>query len=308
MLDPVDVDLRLLRYFVAVADTLHFGRAAEQLFVSQPALSQQIRRFEHALGFDLFIRDRRSVALTSAGDALVDEARAALAAGDAFGQAARRQRRAEHGELVVGFHVRWPYNVLPRVLRRYRDALPDISVQLVQHDFRDTSAGLRSGDADVALLHLPLVGDGLEFMPVAQEERVAMVARDDALADRETVTVAELVASGLAWGVPTDDDPVWRDFWSAAAERAAVGGADVEVVQPATQDALFQTIASGRAVALSYRALVEMYRPPGIALLRVAGLSPAVLAVAWRSDDRRRHVAAFVDHVVEILDARDECG
>ncbi len=297
----MDVDLRLLRSFVAVADTLHFGRAAEQLFLSQPALSQQVRRLEQRIGLSLFDRDRRSVALTPAGAALLPDATAALAAADDFRVAARRLRRTRQGELVVGFHVRWPSNVLPAVLRRFREVLPDVRVEVVQHDFLDTSAGLRAGASDVALLHLPLAGDDLEIVEVATVERVALVARDHPLARDETTTVAALVASGTPWAIPSDNDPVWRDFWSAADERAAVGGDDVDVIQPATQDALFQVIASGGGIGLSYRSLVESQRPDGIVCLGVAGLSPGVLGVGWRADDDRELVTTFARCVEEVL-------
>lgn len=291
----MDVDLRLVRYFVAVADTLHFGRAAEQLFISQPALSQQIRRFEDALGFDLFVRDRRSVALTAGGRALLDDARAALAAGDRFGQAARRQRRTRHGELVVGFHVRWPYNFLPRVLRRYREALPGIAVQLVQHEFHDSSAGLRTSDSDVALLSLPMDQSGLALMEVAREERVVIVAADHPAAAGGTVALAELVHSGLPWAVPANDDAVWRDFWGLTDARAAVDGGRTSTVQLATVDALFDVIASAQAVAVTFRALVEVYRPSGVVAVEVDDLPPAILAVAWRDGDERPQVAGFIE-------------
>lgn len=292
-------DLRLLRYFLAVAETLHFGRAAERLYVSQPALSQQVRKLEDDLGLRLFDRDHRSVTLTTAGTALLGPARAAVQAGDAFAVAARRQVRHRRRELVVGFHTRWPGNFLPRVMRAYAAVVPDVRVELQQHTFADTSAGLRTGDTDAALLHLPVSGDEIRTQALTSEPRVVMLAEDHPLATASEVTVAQLLAEGTPWAVPPDTDPAWRDFWSARPERAAAGGADVETVQPLTQEALFQVVAGGQAVVITYAAIEEVYRPPGVRFVPVAGLAPAVMAVAWRADDTRPDVAAFVTAVCE---------
>ena len=295
--DHVDADLRLLRYFVAVAEELHFGRAAERLFVSQPALSQQIRKLESDVGATLFLRDRRSVALTDAGAALLGPARAAVAAGEEFSLAARHQARAQRRELVVGFHTRWPGNFLPQVLRDYRTLRPGVTVRLSQYDFGDTSAGLRTGETDAALIHLPVSGDELRWQPLSSEPRVVMLAEDHPLADRATVTVHELLAHPTAWAVPPDADPVWRDFWSAAPERSAAGGQDVDRVQPMTQEALFQVIAGGTAVGLTYAAMEAVYHPPGLRFVPVADIDPAVMAVSWRATDDRSDVRAFVTAV-----------
>ncbi|HXV94246.1 MAG TPA: LysR substrate-binding domain-containing protein [Pseudonocardia sp.] len=292
----MEVDLRLLRYFLAVAEHLHFGRAAERLYVSQPTLSQQIRKLEAELGIPLFERDRRTVSLTEAGAALVEPARAAVEAGAAFARSAARQSRRRQRRLVVGFHVRWPGNFLPRVMRAYREVRPDVNVVLDQYDFTDTSAGLRSGATDAALVHLPVTGEEIRCQPLWSEPRVVMLAEDHPLADRDHVTVGHLVAAGTAWGVPPDDDPAWRDFWSAAPERAAAGGG-VEPVHALTQEALFQMVSSGRVVALTYASMEEMYRPPGVRFLPVQGIAPAVMAVAWRAEDTRPDVAAFVTAV-----------
>lgn len=299
----MSVDLRLLRYFVTVAETLHFGRAADRLFVSQPALSQQIRKLETDLRTTLFVRDRRTVDLTDAGHALLPHARAALEAGDAFVLAARRQARMEHREFVVGFHTRWPDNFLPRVLRAYREVRPDVSVDLRQFDFSDTSAGLRDGSSDVALLHLPLSPDGLRWRELSYDGRVVMLAEDHPLATEREVTVAQIVASGTPWGIPPDADPTWRDFWSAAAEREAAGMPPVTGIHQITQEGLFQTVASGHAVALTYAAMERAYSPPGISFVPVGDLSPAVLAVAWRAEDGRGDVEAFVGVAASVAGA-----
>jgi DNA-binding transcriptional LysR family regulator len=295
----VDVDLRLLRYFVAVAEGLHFGRAAERLFVSQPTLSQQIRRLERDLGAELFVRDRRSVRLTDAGTALLGPARVVVAAGEAFAATARQVSRTGRRHLLVGFHIRWPDNLVPRAIRHFRAEAPEVRVELRQYDFRDTSAGLRSGETDLAFLHLPVDETVFAWRVIATDARVAMLARDHPLADRAAVTVTDLVAAGTPWAVPFDDDPAWRDFWSARPEREDAGGADTARLQPLTQDALFELVASGDAVGLTYAAMEQVYRPPGVRFVPVADLGPATMAVARRRDDTRPDVVGFVAAMAE---------
>ncbi len=290
----VDANLRLMRYFVAVGETLHFGRAAERLYISQPALSQQIRKLEDDLGIALFLRDRRSVQLTPAGAGLLSHAQAVIASADVFTRAAQRESRMHRGQMVVGFHTRWPDGFLPRVIRAYRDVRPGVSLDLAQHDFSDTSAGLRLGTSDAALVHLPLTAEGLRWQELSTEPRVMMVAQDHPLADSLATTVAEVLGTGTPWGVPPDTDPVWRDFWSAAPERAAAGGSDVARVQPMTHEALFDSVASGQSVALTYASLGRVYAPEGVRFIPMEDLTPAVLAVAWRSEDTRAHIGDFV--------------
>src|SRR4051794_30797353 len=122
----VDLDLRKLRYFAAVAEGLHFGQAAERLYVAQPVLSRQIRKLERELGAELFVRSSRHVELTEVGRQLLEEARPLLAAADAAG---RRVRRAAQGRrpLVVGFFIGDP---ISRLVRAFRVAHPDIAVEV----------------------------------------------------------------------------------------------------------------------------------------------------------------------------------
>lgn len=297
------VDVRLLRYFLAVADELHFGRAAAALFVSQPALSQQIRKLETDLGADLFVRDRRSVALTDTGLALLAPARAVVQASREFDVAARRAVRAQRRELGVGFLNPWPDGFLPRVLRRFRETHPHVTVDVRQYDFRDSTLGLRSGEMDVALLHLPLSWEGAAWAPVATAPRVAMVADDLPVAAAGAVTVAELVATGLPWATPPPEaDPAWRDFWSAVPERAALGADLSRSALALTPAEYFSQVATGAAIGLSDAMIEPVYRPPGVRFLLVTDLSPSQRVVGWRRDDDREDVHAMVRTILAVAD------
>ena len=296
----VNVDLRLLHYFLAVADELHFGRAAAALYVSQPALSQQIRKLEGELGAELFVRDRRSVTLTESGQGLLEPARKAVAASEEFVAAARRGRRLQRRELAVGFMVRWPDGFSAKVVRAYRERRPEVVVDVRQYDFRDTTVGLRSGEMDVSLLHLPLSWTGAALRPLCTTRRLVMLAEGHPLAGRDEVSLAELVGTGLPWAIPPPEaDEAWRAFWSASTERSAVGGHPATVT-PRNQEAFFDQVASGTLLGLTEELVAQVYRPHGVTFVPVTDLSPATRAVGWRRDDTRDDVLAMVQTICEV--------
>ena len=187
------IDLRKLRSFVAVAEELHFGRAADRLYVSQPVLSRQIQQLERDLGAELLRRTSRAVRLTPAGEQLLSDARALLASADAT---RRRIRAAVEGQdtLTIGFFVG---DVFTDALRAFRRRHPGVDVELHRIYWNDQVGVLHDGRVDVAFVHLPIDETGLRVLPVRVEPRVAVVARTHRLADRESVAIDELA-----------DDPV----------------------------------------------------------------------------------------------------
>src|SRR5688572_8531295 len=145
------VELRHLRYFVAVAEELHFGRAAQRVGIAQPALSQQIRRLEEEVGVELFHRTRRKVELSAAGRAMEGRARQALAAADAAIDAARRAARGEAGHLTVGFIETAATTIVPLAVRRLRAEHPDVGLTLRELGVAAQIDGLRAGALDVGV-------------------------------------------------------------------------------------------------------------------------------------------------------------
>jgi DNA-binding transcriptional LysR family regulator len=186
------LETRELRYFVAVAEELHFGRAAERLGISQPPLSRAIRQLEQRLGVELLERDRRGVALTEAGAVLLREAGTAL---DAVAAAARRTRRAADPQrpLVLATKAGASHDLLRRLLDTFaRDsAAPPVEVHLCE--VGEQAGLLRDGQADVALMHRP-VDDlaGFETVDLRVEGQVAIVPATHPLAARERLTLAEV--------------------------------------------------------------------------------------------------------------------
>src|SRR4051812_41930313 len=161
------MELRHLRYFAAVAEELHFGRAAARLHIAQPPLSQQIRRLEAELGVELFRRNRRRVELTDAGRLLLDQARPLLRDADRIEATMRRAGQGEVGRLRVGFVGSATYEVLPLTLRASRAPHPDAEPPPHEQLSSDLFEARRAGRADAGLARPPLVPDAsIELTPL----------------------------------------------------------------------------------------------------------------------------------------------
>ncbi len=187
------LDIRSLACFVAVAEDLHFRRAAERLNLTQPALSQRIRVLEEEVGVDLFERDRRSVALTPAGAAFLGPARAAVAHASIAKTQALRAVRGEVGRLRLGFTViAFYYGVLPEAVRTFRARFPDVSVELAEMNSPSLEAALAAGDVDLGVLHPPLTTPGLVARPLPDQKFVLALPAAHRLARKSRISVAEL--------------------------------------------------------------------------------------------------------------------
>ena len=266
-----DVETRELRYFIAVAEELHFGRAADRLGIAQPPLSRAIRRLEHRMGVPLLERTSRSTRLTAAGEVLLAEGRTAL---EAVAAATRRTRRAGSPQrLVVTMKPGGDAGLLPQILAAY-DARPDALPVEFAFSINERAAMLRDGRADVGLLHHPqndLRGLAIEALGV--ERRVLALAVNHPLATKETLCLADLAGQTM---------PQWPE-----AADAGPG--------PRVQDVgeLMQLVVLGRAVALVTESVTQ--RPyHGIVYRPVCDAPPATLVVAWQDGSRSRQVAAFV--------------
>ena len=186
------VTLKRLQYFVAVAEDLHFGRAAARLGVSQPPLSQQIQKLERAVGHELFKRKPR-VALTPAGEALLAGARQSLAHLDRTIEAARRAGTGETGHIAIGFAASAMVSPLPEVIRVCRQELPDITISLRELHTVEQAEALRTGEIDLGFLRAPYLDESLVAEGEVRERFVAVLPEEHGLASR-----AELDLSGWA--------------------------------------------------------------------------------------------------------------
>ena len=279
----MDVHGRDLRYFAAVAEELHFTRAAERLFISQPALSKQIRMLERQLGAPLFDRGRDGVQLTPVGEALLPHAREVLAAWDRGWAAAEKAKSRQAATLVAGMSTSPGRGGLLAAIRsRFTALQPAATVELRQASWGDPTAGLADGVVDVAFVWLPLPDpDRYQWVVVAEEPRVVGMADGHPLAGRDTIEVAELLDEPFL-ALPASAGPL-RDFWLATDVR---GGRPARIgAEVASTEETYEALADGRGVCLLAAGNAGLISLGGVITRPVNGLSLATLALAWRRHD-----------------------
>ncbi len=180
------IDIRQMRYFVTLAETLHFGRAAERLHLTQPPLSRQIAALEKELGVKLLERHSRHATLTRAGQSFLEDSRAVLASFDQACRNAKVADRGEIGELSIGFMMHAAYTVLPGVARRYMAAYPDVDVKLCEVVPNVLIEDILAGRFDAGIIFLPGAVRGLEIRPIYREKLCLSVHTSHPLATRTT--------------------------------------------------------------------------------------------------------------------------
>ncbi|MFI8266333.1 LysR family transcriptional regulator [Streptomyces sp. NPDC085665] len=289
----MDVDTRLLRYFIAVAEEGNLSRAAEGLFVSQPALTRQIRQLESQLGVRLFTRSRTGMALTEAGRILADRVPALLADWDHVLRETKSVAGRAARVLRVGFIASAANEATPRIIAEFSRRRPGWRVDMRQATWSNPSAGLADGNIDVALLRLPFPGqDLLRTAVLFTEPRWVALPEGHPLATREVIPFRDL------WDEPFVAAPPetgrWRDQWLATGER---GGHPVRIGAVTDQpDEWLSAIANGYGIALAPASAARFYARPGIIYRPVSGVSPSQVGVAWAvADDSSPVVQDFVD-------------
>ena len=186
------MDLRDLRYFVALAETQSFTRAAAALGIAQPSLSHQIKKLERELEADLFHRSRRGVGLTTAGRRVLIEARLLLSQAEATRQAARLAGAGELGELRVGFIEAVAFSLLPKVISAFRRAYPNVTVRLFELSTVEQTNALRERTIDVGIMRVPVPGDDIETTALKREPVAVAMPSSHPLAKNATVKLAAL--------------------------------------------------------------------------------------------------------------------
>jgi DNA-binding transcriptional LysR family regulator len=293
----MDVHLRNLRYFVAVAEELHFTRAAERLHVSQPALSKQIRQLERELAFRLFRRDRRRVELTRAGEALLPAARQLLSAWETSLSEAAKLASEEGKVLRVGFQTSVGGSLYQEITARFTERRPDWQLALRLHEWSDPTCGLLDESADVAFLWLPTGAENrIELRPLRSERRFVALPAGHRLVRRRSLRMTDLLDEAFV-ALPEAAGPL-RDYWLALDRRQ---GRPVRIgAEAGTADETFEAVAAGQAVVLLAEGNTTVYARPGIVYRLVVDLEPCQLAVAWRRGDRRAAVREFVQASEEV--------
>jgi DNA-binding transcriptional LysR family regulator len=286
----LNVELKHLRSFVAVAEELNFTRAAERLFMTQQALSGQIRLLEERIGTKLLERDTRRVELTVAGRALLDSARP-LIAGAELAVAAAREAGKSARTLTVGFVAAVTHAQLGHALEEFGEQNPDVNLLIHFGELVDPSGGLRSGEADVAAVHGPFENGDLELAYLWSDPLVIAMAADHPLAEKDELTLADVVAEPT-FDFPTTDK-TWHAYWMLTKHRG--GRAPRIVAQFRSLDALVEAMRAGLGIHCTTPQFVESLGPgSGIVWREVPGLDPLEHSIAWRRGDDRPIVQEFV--------------
>jgi DNA-binding transcriptional LysR family regulator len=273
------IDLADLRAVVALEDTLHFGRAAERLHVSQPALSKRIRRVEEEIGGPLLVRGYRDVHMTAAGRLLADRGRRLLRDSAAAVAVSQRAVTGEAGLLRIGFGIASILGLLPKVLLRFRRGHPDVELQLRDMSTPEQIAALGSGEIDIGFVRLPMSDDRLVVRPVLDERLVAALGPRSPWTPRlglRSVASEPFIIISRARSV---------SFYNHALNLCTASGFTPRVVQEANElFTVLSLVGVGLGVSLVPRSTALM-RLPGVRF-RDVKLPEAAwdIGVAWRRD------------------------
>jgi DNA-binding transcriptional LysR family regulator len=284
------MELRQLAYFVAVAEELHFRRAAARLHMSQPPLSLQIRRLEEELGCPLLRRDRRSVELTPAGRAFLEDARSVLAEVAAAAEHARKVHAGQTGLLRVSFVGSALLAVVPGMVHRFRMKRPEVELQLSERPSQDQIRALGAGELDIGLMPLPVEGGALDVRVLARERTIAALPAGHALASYKRVPLRRLADEPQIL-FPRSQAPGLHDRLLSAMSRT---GASPWVAQYASEtQTIIALVAAGVGVAL-VQASVQRLALPGVVYRPVAAAPVVELAAIVRLGEQDPLVEAFL--------------
>ncbi|WP_405705456.1 LysR substrate-binding domain-containing protein [Streptomyces sp. NBC_00069] len=274
------MELRTLRYFVAVAEELHFGRAAARLHMSQPPLSRAIKQLETDLGATLLHRSAQGVTLTPAGTVLLDEARTLLDHTDRI----RARIAAESGSTAITVGLLGDgtdLNAL-RLANAYRKRHPDIEVHIRETDLTDPTCGLRTAQVDIALTRAPFDETGLTVRQLRTDPVGAVLRTDDPLASRTRLELADL-ADRRWFHFPDGTDPLWGAYWTGGETRE---GPTVRAVQECRQAVLWNGTVGITPLGHDM--------PEGLTAVPLTDMAPSRVVVAWNEGDTNPLIASFV--------------
>ncbi|MCU0526172.1 MAG: LysR family transcriptional regulator [Elainella sp. Prado103] len=285
------IELRHLRYFITVAEELHFGRAADRLHMAQPPLSQQIKQLEIALGFQLFYRTKRSVQLTEAGQVFLLESRKLFKQLDQAIESGRQVSRGESGQLVIGFISSSAYSVLPEMLRSFRSQVPEVRLELHEMPTNEQIEWLRQGKIDLGILRPPVEDPSLQLSTILREPMVVALPESHPLIDQSAIALDSLSRESFVL-FPRPLSPRVYDQIISLCQQA---GFSPHIVQEAMQmQTIISLVAGGMGVSIVPISLQNMQRT-GVVYKPLAEPTPyAEVAIAWRQQDTTPSLQRFL--------------
>jgi DNA-binding transcriptional LysR family regulator len=300
------MELRHLRYFVAVAEELHFRRAAERLYVAQPAVSEQIRKLEAELGVRLFDRTHRSVLLTEPGRALLGEARRVLQLAEAAQHAARSASERNRARLRVGYVPDVLPSSVPRALQHLAAAAAGVEIALETGTPLGLIAGVRDGAVDAAVVSLPAPTKGLRVTTLETQPLIVALPADHARAFDDAVALEQIDPERLIV-LQRAANPALHDAVISVCRAAGVAPALVEAAEPRVEAVLLAVAAGG--AALLPRSVRDRYAVPGVRLIELLGVEPTLeSAVVTRPDVEHLSMQAFLRAVTYAARPRPALG
>src|SRR5829696_1674519 len=298
------MELRHLRYFIAVAEELHFGRAAQRLRITQPPLSFQIQALERELGVQLFVRGRR-VELTESGRALLAKAREAIEAADAAARAAQQAGLTIDGRLRVGYPAAGVFELPPLALRTFQERFPHVGVEAV---VAATGAHLEALDADqldVAFVRLGVLDrEAMQFRVLQPEPLLLAVPEDHALARLPVVPVARLAGEPIILFPHALEPLLYRYLVTDVLGRSRV--APSVAFEATTLESACSAVAARLGVAFVGEQMARIFAMPGVVYRPFVPPAPlARLGVAWRQDADSNAVRWFLEVLDELAVAAE---
>jgi DNA-binding transcriptional LysR family regulator len=277
------MELRQLRYFVAVAEDLHFRRAAERLHVAQPAVSEQVRKLELDLGVQLFVRTHRSVSLTDAGMVLLDEARRVLRQTEVARQAARGATERAEMRLRIGYLPDSLPAAVPRALRQLTASLPTVQIDLESAPAWRLVDDVRRGLLDAAITSLPAPTNGLRALSLGQQGAVVALPAMHPHALEPEIAIARLAPERLVV-LPYEANPAFRNAVVAMCHADGLAPTFIDVGEPRVEHALLAVVA-GAGPAILPESVSERYVTPGVRFVPLADARASFRTVALTHPD-----------------------
>jgi DNA-binding transcriptional LysR family regulator len=296
------MELRHLRYFIAVAEELHFGRAAQRLHITQPPLSFQIQSLERELGVQLFVRGRR-IQLTEAGRALLAKAREAIEAADAAARAAQQAGLTINGRLRVGYPATGVFELPPLALRTFQERFPNVGIETVVATTGAHLESLRTKQLDVAFVRLGVLDrETMRFRAVQPEPLVLAVPEDHALALLPVVPVERLAGEPIVLFPHALEPLLYRYLVTDVLGRSRV--VPSVVLEATTLESACSAVAAGLGVAFVGEPLTRFFTVPGVVYRPFAPPPPlSELGVAWRQDATSNAIRWFLEVLDELAEA-----
>ena len=297
------MNLRDLKYLVALADTGHFGRAAERAFVSQPTLSAQLKKLEEYLGVTLVERQPRNVQLTEVGRQVVVRARRMLTEEDEIISLARNNTDPLAGKLKLALIPTIGPYLLPRVMQKIRKALPRLGLMLYEHQTEPLLKRLRDGEIDLGIMALPIAHDGLETRALYDENFTVALPNHHPLAAKTTIKVSDLKGQTL---LLLEDGHCLRDQALEVCSRIEVR--EAEDFRATSMETLRQMVVAGLGITLLPETAVEspFGSQRGLTIRQFTKPAPTrTVGAVWRkSSTRAPAIAAVCDVLHEVMSGK----